>query len=104
MKIYVGNIAFSSTDDDLRKAFEPFGTVNLAEVVVDRRTARSKGFGFVEMINDTEAQAAIEALTGTELGGRRIVVSESRPREERPPRPPRRENRGSNGQENNSAK
>lgn len=54
MKIYVGNIAFSSTDDDLRKAFEPFGTVTLAEVVVDRRTARSKGFGFVEMVNDEE--------------------------------------------------
>ncbi len=94
MKIYVGNIAFSSTDDDLRKAFEPFGAVTLAEVVVDRRTARSKGFGFVEMPNNEEAQAAITALNETELGGRRIVVSESRPREERPPRPPRRENRG----------
>ena len=101
MKIYVGNIAFSSTDDDLRKAFEPFGTVTLAEVVVDRRTARSQGFGFVEMVNDEEAQAAIEALNGTELGGRRVVVSESRPREERPAR---HEKRGSSGQENNSAK
>lgn len=94
MKIYVGNIAFSSTEDDLKAAFQAFGSVASAAVITDRHTGRSKGFGFVEMENDEEARTAITNLNGKEIGGRRVIVSEARPREEGAPRPPRRGGRG----------
>ena len=90
MRLYVGNLAFSTTNDELKAAFEAFGTVESATVIMDRDTGRSKGFGFVDMGNDEEAKAAIEGLDGKPLGGRNIRVNEARPREERPPRGPRR--------------
>lgn len=83
MKIYAGKLSWGTTGDDLREAFEAFGEVNEANVIIDRQSDRSKGFGFVEMGNDEEAQAAIDALNGTELDGRTIVVNEARPREEK---------------------
>ncbi|NCC61381.1 MAG: RNA-binding protein [Verrucomicrobiae bacterium] len=89
MKIYVGNIAFNTTEDDLQEAFQQFGSVTSAAVITDRHTGRSKGFGFVEMDNDEEARTAISTLNGQEVGGRRVVVSEARPREEGASRPPR---------------
>jgi RNA recognition motif-containing protein len=82
--IYVGNLPFSTTSDDLRRVFEPYGTVNSAEVITDRQTGRSRGFGFVEMVDAAEADAAITALSGTDMGGRTLTVNEARPREERP--------------------
>ena len=91
MKIYVGNIAFNTTEDDLQEAFQQFGSVTSAAVITDRHTGRSKGFGFVEMDNDEEARTAISTLNGQEVGGRRVVVSEARPREEGASRPPRRD-------------
>lgn len=81
MDIYVGNIAYAVTDEDLRTAFSAFGQVASARVVMDRETGRSRGFGFVEMPNSTEAQAAIDALNGTDLKGRVMTVNQSRPRE-----------------------
>ena len=89
MRLYVGNLAFSTTNDELKAAFEQFGAVESATVIMDRETGRSKGFGFVDMGNDEEAKAAIEGLDGKPLGGRNIRVNEARPREERP-RGPRR--------------
>ena len=86
MKIYIGNLSYSSTDDDVRRIFEAHGAVDSAEVIIDRNTGRSKGFGFVEMSNDEEAKAAIAGLNGTDLDGRSINVNEARPRTERPPR------------------
>jgi len=86
MNIYVGNLSFSSQDDDLRDAFATYGDVESARVISDRETGRSRGFGFVEMTNDAEAQEAIQALNGAELGGRNITVNEARPREDRGPR------------------
>jgi len=83
MNIYVGKIAYEVTDDDLRVAFAEHGEVTSAQVIVDRYSGRSRGFGFVEMANKDEAEAAIGALNGTELKGRAIVVNESRPRESR---------------------
>lgn len=83
MKLYVGNLAYSTDEDMLRKTFEQYGEVESANVVTDRDTGRSKGFGFIEMKNDDEAKAAIEALNGTELDGRTIKVSESQPKERR---------------------
>ena len=83
MKIYAGKLSWGTTGDDLREAFEAFGEVIEANVIIDRQSDRSKGFGFVEMGNDEEAQAAIDALNGTELDGRTIVVNEARPREEK---------------------
>ncbi|MGI6393639.1 MAG: type III-B CRISPR module RAMP protein Cmr6 [bacterium] len=83
MNIYVGNIAFKMKEEDLRAAFEAFGTVESARFVTDRETGRSKGFGFVEMPNEEEALAAINALNQTELFGRRLTVNEARPRGER---------------------
>lgn len=80
MKIYVGNLSYNLSSDDLRGAFEKFGTVDSAEVIMDRNTGRSKGFGFVEMENDAEAKAAIDELNGKELDGRAIKVNEARPR------------------------
>jgi RNA recognition motif-containing protein len=83
-KLYVGNLAYSVRDDSLMQAFSPFGTVTSAKVMMDRETGRSKGFGFVEMGSDPEAQAAINGMNGQALDGRAIVVNEARPREERP--------------------
>jgi RNA recognition motif-containing protein len=83
-KLYVGNLAYSVRDDSLQQAFGEFGTVTSAKVMMDRDTGRSKGFGFVEMGSDAEAQAAINGMNGQSLEGRAIVVNEARPREERP--------------------
>jgi len=82
MKIYVGNMSFDVSEDDLRKAFEAHGQVDSVNIITDRYSGRSKGFGFVEMSNDTEAKAAIEALNDKELKGRTISVSVARPRTE----------------------
>jgi cold-inducible RNA-binding protein len=80
MKIYVGNLSYSVTSEDLRKAFEEYGTVDSAEVVIDRDTNRSKGFGFTELANDEEAKTAIAALNGKDMDGRSLNVSEARPK------------------------
>jgi cold-inducible RNA-binding protein len=85
-KLYVGNLAYSIRDDDLQQAFSQFGTVSSAKVMMERDTGRSKGFGFVEMGSDAEAQAAISGMNGQALSGRSIVVNEARPMEPRPPR------------------
>src|SRR6266567_275678 len=85
-KLYVGNLAYSVRDDSLQQAFAEFGTVTSAKVMMDRDTGRSKGFGFVEMGSDAEAQAAINGMNGQPLGGRSVVVNEARPMESRPPR------------------
>src|SRR5574343_611671 len=85
-KLYVGNLAYSVRDESLQEAFGQFGTVTSAKVMMDRETGRSKGFGFVEMGSDAEAQAAINGMNGQPLGGRSIVVNEARPMEPRPPR------------------
>jgi cold-inducible RNA-binding protein len=86
VNIFVGNLAREVTEDDLRQAFEAFGQVSSAAVIKDRETQASRGFGFVEMANQGEATAAIQALNGAELKGRRMNVNEARPREDRPPR------------------
>lgn len=83
-KLYVGNLAYSVRDEELHQAFSAFGAVQSAKVMMDRDTGRSKGFGFVEMESDAQAQAAIEGLNGQSLSGRAIAVNEARPREERP--------------------
>ena len=83
-KLYVGNLAYSVRDDSLLQAFSQFGTVTSAKVMMDRETGRSKGFGFVEMGSDAEAQAAINGMNGQPVDGRAVVVNEARPREERP--------------------
>jgi hypothetical protein len=83
-KLYVGNLAYSVRDESLQESFSQFGTVTSAKVMMDRDTGRSKGFGFVEMGSDAEAQAAINGMNGQALEGRAIVVNEARPREERP--------------------
>jgi RNA recognition motif-containing protein len=80
-KLYVGNLSYEVTDSDLEQLFAAHGTVQSAQVIMDRDTGRSKGFGFVEMSNDQEAQAAIAALNGKESGGRSLTVNEARPRE-----------------------
>src|SRR5438552_18817154 len=81
-KLYVGNLAYTISDGDLERIFEPHGTVQSAQVIMDRDTGRSKGFGFVEMGTDAEAQAAITALNGTEVEGRTLTVNEARPKTE----------------------
>jgi RNA recognition motif-containing protein len=81
-KLYVGNLAYSVRDESLQEAFGQFGSVTSAKVMMDRETGRSKGFGFVEMGSDAEAQAAINGMNGQALEGRAIVVNEARPREE----------------------
>jgi RNA recognition motif-containing protein len=83
-KLYVGNLAYSVRDESLQQAFSQFGSVTSAKVMMDRETGRSKGFGFVEMGSDAEAQAAINGMNGQALEGRPVVVNEARPREERP--------------------
>jgi RNA recognition motif-containing protein len=94
MNIYVGNLSYSVTSDELRKAFEQFGEVSSANVVTDKFTGQSKGFGFVEMPNKASGEAAIKQLDGTDLNGRNIRVNEARPRTEGPsggaPRRPKR--------------
>lgn len=86
MKLYVGNLPYSMTDSDLQNLFEQHGTVQSAQIIVDRDTGRSKGFGFVEMGTAQEGQAAIQALHDQEINGRKLTVNEARPREERGPR------------------
>lgn len=85
-KLYVGNLPYSVRDDDLQQAFSAFGEVGSAKVMMERDTGRSKGFGFVEMGNDEQAQAAIEGMNGQDFGGRNLVVNEARPMTPRPPR------------------
>ena len=87
MNIYVGNLAYSVTEDELREAFSAFGEVSRANVIMDRDTGRSKGFGFVEMPDNSQAEAAIAGLNEKPLGGRAIRVNEARPRDDRPRRP-----------------
>ena len=82
MNIYVGNLSWNLKDQDLANLFTPFGEVGSAKIVMDKFTQRSKGFGFVEMANDEQAQAAIAQLNGSEVDGRNLVVNESRPKEE----------------------
>src|SRR5256885_2471574 len=88
-KLYVGNLGYGVTDSDLSKMFEAHGTVESAQVIMDRDTGRSKGFGFVEMKTDQEAQAAIAALNGQDAGGRPLTVNEARPKTEGGGRGPR---------------
>src|SRR5271156_951426 len=80
-KLYVGNLAYGVDSSDLQKMFEPHGTVQSAQVITDRDTGQSKGFGFVEMGSDAEAQAAIDAMNGNEIDGRALTVNEARPKE-----------------------
>ena len=83
-KLYVGNLPYTVRDEDLQQAFSAFGAVNSAKVMMERETGRSKGFGFVEMGSDAEAQAAIQGMNGQQIGGRGLVVNEARPMEPRP--------------------
>lgn len=92
-KLYVGNLAFSVTDDELMQAFTSFGTVASARVVMDRMTGRSKGFGFVELEDDAMADEAVNKMNGQTIGGRPVRVSEAKPQEDKP-RGPRREGGG----------
>ncbi|MCX7276900.1 MAG: RNA-binding protein [Burkholderiales bacterium] len=85
-KLYVGNLPYSFRDEDMQQAFSQFGSISSAKVMMERDTGRSKGFGFVEMGNDAEAQAAIKGMNGQSMGGRNLVVNEARPMEARPPR------------------
>ena len=80
MNVYVGNLSYDLSEDDLKQAFEEFGEVTSAKIISDRYSGRSKGFGFVEMTSDDEGKAAIEALSGKELSGRTMVVNEARPK------------------------
>lgn len=89
MNIYVGNLPYSLTEDDLRAAFSEFGEVSSANIVMDKMSGQSKGFGFVEMPDDSEADQAIKALNESALNGRNIKVNQARPRGERSPRRPR---------------
>src|SRR6476660_4368833 len=99
MNIYLGNLSYSATENTIRELFEGFGQVTTVKIVTDKLTGSSRGFGFVEMANDDEAQRAIAELNGKEFQGRKMVVNESRPRENtgRDNRPPRREGGGYNG-------
>ena len=89
MNIFVGNLAYSATDHDLRQLFEPYGDVDTINIITDRYTGQSRGFGFIEMPNSAAAKAAIQGLQGKELGGRTLNVNEAKPREPRrePSRP-----------------
>lgn len=86
MNVYVGNLSYDMSEDDLRAEFSPFGEVDSARIISDRDTGRSKGFGFVEMPNDDEARKAMDALNGKDVGGRQLKVNEARPKEDRPRR------------------
>ena len=83
MEIFVGNLSFGSTEDDIRQMFNAFGTVERVNVITDRETGRSRGFGFVTMPNEDEARDAVEGLNGTELQGRTLAVNQARPRQPR---------------------
>ena len=85
-KLYIGSLSYDTTDESLKNLFAQFGEVASATVITDRMSGRSKGFGFVEMSSDEDAQKAIDALNGTEFEGRKIIVNEARPQEERPRR------------------
>ncbi len=85
-KLYVGNLSYTTTDDQLKDFFSQAGAVESASVLMDKMTGRSRGFGFVEMPNDDEATKAVETLNGQELDGRKLVVNEARPMTDRPPR------------------
>ena len=94
MRIFVANISFTTTEEELERLFEPYGSVDRAQIITDRDTGRSRGFAFVEMPDAIQAQAAIEELNGTSLGGRMLTVNEARAREgENRPRRPREERR-----------
>jgi RNA recognition motif-containing protein len=84
MKIYVGNLAYRTTEDDLRQEFEKYGDVGQVDIITDRETNRSKGFGFVEMVDNDQANAAIQALDGQNVGDRTLKVNEARPKAPRP--------------------
>ena len=84
MNIYVGNLAFGVTEEELRQAFEAFGTVATVTIITDKFTGKARGFAFVEMPDNTEAQAAIDGLNGQDLGGRALRINEAKPRESRP--------------------
>lgn len=84
MNIYVGNLSYSVTEDDLRALFSEFGDVSSAKLIIDRESGRSKGFGFVEMAGNDSGKKAIDALNGRDVSGRAITVNEARPREDRP--------------------
>ena len=86
MKIYIGNLSYTMTEEELRTSFGAFGAVDEITIITDRYSGRSKGFGFVEMPNQAEAEKAIASLNGKELGGRPITVNQARPREDRPRR------------------
>lgn len=89
MNIFIGNLAYTTTEQDLRQLFEPYGVVDKVNIITDRDTGRAKGFGFIEMAESQAAKAAIQGLQGTELGGRTLTVNEAKPREPRrePSRP-----------------
>jgi RNA recognition motif-containing protein len=97
MNIYVGNLPFETDDEALRSIFEKYGEVSSAKVIVDQYSGRSRGFAFVEMPNDEQANAAIEEMNGNQVGGRTLKVSEARPRTDR--RPPRRDGGGGGGRD-----
>jgi len=97
MNIYVGNLSSKTTEQELREAFESFGDVDTAKIIKDNLTGRSRGFGFVEMPNQDQAQSAIEGLNGKELGGSALTVNEARPRESRGGRPSGAGNRSGGG-------
>ena len=89
MNIYVGNLAYSTTENDLRNAFASFGEVSSVNLITDKFSGQSKGFGFVEMANNAEADSAIKALNDTAMGGRNIKVNQAKPKGDRPSRGPR---------------
>jgi RNA recognition motif-containing protein len=89
MNLYVGNLPYSTTEDDLREAFAAYGAVDSVNLITDKFTGQSKGFGFVEMPNNSEADAAIKGLNETAMGGRNMKVNQAKPRGERPSRGPR---------------
>ena len=84
MKLYVGNLSFETTENDLQDLFEPHGTINEVHLMMDKMTVKSRGFAFITMNDDTQANAAMSALNGKELNGRALNVNQARPREERP--------------------
>ena len=86
VNIYVGNLSYQASDEDLRAAFEPFGQVTTARVIKDRETGRSRGFGFVEMPNADEARKAVAGVNNQDVAGRPVRVNEARPRDDGPPR------------------
>lgn len=85
-KLYVGNLSYNTTDASLKAAFAPLGEVESASVITDKMTGRSRGFGFVTMVNDEEADAAVEKMNGTDVEGRKLTVNEAKPLADRPPR------------------